>query len=56
MTNATMSEWWEIDKLIKKICLPLGLQVNGTKTIVLHEGLSKLDLSTFKTLFPFTFF
>jgi hypothetical protein len=55
MTQATLSEWWEIDKLIKLFCLASGLQVNVTKTIVLHEGLSELDLSPFKTLFPFTF-
>jgi hypothetical protein len=56
MKKDTLSEWWEIDKLIKLFFLASGLQVNGTKTIVLHEGLLELDLSPFKKLFPFTFF
>jgi hypothetical protein len=45
----------EIDKLIKLFCLASGLQVNVSKTTVLHEGLSELDLIPFKTIFPFTF-
>jgi len=31
MTNATINEWWEIDKIIKKICLASNLVVNLQK-------------------------
>jgi hypothetical protein len=55
MTKATMSEWWEIDKIIKIFFLASGLQVNGPKTTILQEGLSELDLTPYKSLFPFTF-
>jgi hypothetical protein len=55
MSNATMSEWWEIDKIIKLFCSASGLKVNGTKSFVLQEGLSALDLAPYITLFPFTF-
>jgi hypothetical protein len=55
MSNATMNEWWEIDKIIKLFFLASGLKVNGTKSYVLQEGLSTLDLSPYRTLFPCTY-
>jgi hypothetical protein len=39
MSNASLSEWWEIDKIIKLFCLASGLKVNVQKSTVLHEGL-----------------
>jgi hypothetical protein len=56
MTSATLQEWMEIDRLIKLFCKASGLQVNETKTTVLYEGLSEVDLIPFKTILPFTFY
>jgi len=39
MTRATLQEWMEVDRHIKKLCKVSGLQVNASKTIVLHVGL-----------------
>jgi hypothetical protein len=55
MTKATLREWWEIDKIIKYFCLASRLQVNGPKTTFLQEGLLELELSPYKSLFPYTF-
>jgi hypothetical protein len=55
MTNATMQEWWEIDKVIKSFCLASGLQVNGTKTTILQEGMTEQELMPFKSMFPYIF-
>lgn len=55
MTNATLQEWWEIDKILKSFCLASGLQINATKSIILQAGLSEKDLSLYKSLFPYKF-
>jgi hypothetical protein len=55
MTNATLQEWWEIDKILKSFCLASGLQINATKSTILQAGLSEQDLSPFKSLFPYKF-
>jgi hypothetical protein len=55
MTNATMQEWWEIDKILKSFCSASGLQVNATKTTILQEGLTEQDLIPYKSLFPYNF-
>jgi hypothetical protein len=55
MTNATLQEWLEIDRLIKLFCKASGLQVNDSKTTVLYEGLSEVDLTPFKSFLPYTF-
>jgi hypothetical protein len=55
MTNATLQEWLEIDKLIKLFCKVSGLQVNDSKTTILYEGLTEVDLTPFKSFLPYTF-
>jgi hypothetical protein len=55
MSNATLNEWWEIDKIVKLFCLASGLLVNLQKSTVLHEGLSHQELDPFKCFFPFCF-
>jgi len=54
MSNATISEWWEIGKIIKLFCSTSGLKVNEPKSLVLHEGLSALDLAPYIMFMPFT--
>ena len=53
MTNATLQEWWEIDKILKSFSLASGLQINATESIILQAGLSEKDLSLYKPLFPY---
>jgi hypothetical protein len=55
MTNATMQEWWEIDKVLKFFLLTSGLKINGSKSTLLQEGLMEHDLVPYKALFPFRF-
>jgi len=55
MSNSTLSEWWEIDKIVKMFCLASGLKVNVQKSTVLHEGLSTQDLDPFKLFLSFNF-
>jgi hypothetical protein len=55
MTNATMQEWWEIDKVLKFFCSASGLQVNGSKSTLLQEGMTEHDLFPCKSLFPYRF-
>jgi hypothetical protein len=55
MSNATIQEWWEIDKLLKSFCSASGLLVNESKSTMLQEGLSEHDLVPFKALFPYNF-
>lgn len=50
--NATLSEWVEIDRIIKLFCKALGLNVNDQKSNVLYEGLSEVDLDPYKTVLP----
>jgi hypothetical protein len=55
MSNATLNEWWEIDKIVKLFCLASGLKVNIQKSTVLHEGLLNQELDPFKRFLPFSF-
>jgi hypothetical protein len=55
MSNDTFQEWWEIDKVLKYLCLASGLQVNGSKSTMLQEGLSEQELLPFKAMFPYNF-
>jgi hypothetical protein len=55
MTNATLQEWWEIDKILKSFCLASGLLINATKSTFLQAGLSEQELSPYKSLFPYNF-
>jgi hypothetical protein len=55
MSKATLQEWWEIDKILKSFCLASGLLINVTKSTFHQAGLSELELSPFKSLFPFNF-
>jgi hypothetical protein len=55
MTRATLQEWMEVDRLIKIFCKASGLQVNESKTTVLHAGLLEVDLIPLKILLPFNF-
>jgi hypothetical protein len=55
MTNATISEWVEIDRIIKFFCKASGLKVNEQKSNVLFEGLSDVELAPYKTVLPYNF-
>jgi hypothetical protein len=55
MTKATLQEWWEIDKLLKLFYSTSGLMINITKSTFHHAGLSELELSPYKSLFPYNF-
>jgi hypothetical protein len=55
MSNATIHEWWEIDKLLKSFCLAFVLLFNESKSTMLQEGISEHDLVPFRALFPYNF-
>jgi hypothetical protein len=55
LSNSTLSEWWEIDKIVKLFFLASGLKVNVQKSTVLHEGLSTQDIDRFKLFLSFNF-
>jgi hypothetical protein len=56
MTKENIQEWLEIDKLILLFCKASGLQVNESKTTVLFEGLSEVDLNPLQVLSPIHLF
>jgi hypothetical protein len=49
-------EWWEIDKVLKSFFLASSLQVNGTQTTILQEGMMEHELMPYKSLFPYIFY
>jgi hypothetical protein len=55
MTNATINEWWERDKIIKLFLFSIQLSGKFTKMTVLHEGLTHQELDPFKCFLPFCF-
>jgi hypothetical protein len=48
MTNANMQEWWEIDKILKSLCLSSSLSINESKSTFHQARLSVVDLLPFK--------
>jgi hypothetical protein len=55
MTNATVEEWWEIEKVLKSFCLASGLVINATKSTIHQAGLLEQELADYKAMFPFKF-
>jgi hypothetical protein len=55
LSKASMVEWLVIDSRISFFCKATGLSVNLTKSTVHFEGLSDLELISFKTLLPYSF-
>jgi hypothetical protein len=55
MSSARLEEWQEIKTAIELFCRVVGLTVNQTKSIILSEGLSDLELAPFKALLNFSF-
>jgi hypothetical protein len=56
MTNVTVEEWWEINKVLKSFCLASVLTINATKSTIHQEGLLEQELADYKYVFPFKFF
>jgi hypothetical protein len=55
MTNASLTEWKEIEDSIKKFCKDSGLKVNIDKCATLFVGLSKAELVSFRNILPYSF-
>ena len=55
MSKSCLIEWKEIINIINLLCKSYGLEVNHTKITVHFEGLTKCELSPFKTILPYTF-
>jgi len=55
MTNATINEWIEIDRIMNFFCKASGLKVNKQKSNFLYEGLSNANLAPHRTVLPYKF-
>lgn len=52
MTSARVSEWKEIDSIMSVFC---RLVINPHKSSVHFYGLTNVELTSFKAIFPFKF-
>jgi len=55
LMKVDLQEWLEIDKLIVLFCKASGIQVNVSKTTLHFEGLSKSDLTPFRSFLLYNF-
>jgi hypothetical protein len=55
-SNANELEWIALLDTLQRFCNASGLIINPSKSSVHHWGMSAADLSSLKSLFPYTFF
>jgi len=55
MTNGSVQEWIEIKRIVQCFCSVTGLVVNLSKSTVHHVGLSEMEISALKLIFPYNF-
>jgi hypothetical protein len=54
LSKASIMEWQEINRLISLFCSASGLTVNQKKSTIHHEGISDLELISYKSFLPYT--